>query len=141
MTFDENSITDIVMDISGETQEIVGNAADKLTKAMFEKQSADVDAVTGATLTSDGVKEAAAKCIAQAKGVPYEALTGNVAEWKEVEFPGSDMNSPILFIPFTKDSVFFDYTNAVQNAQLLNTFPDIEFGYQDATFDSQWHYK
>ncbi|MBR2288541.1 MAG: FAD-binding protein [Clostridia bacterium] len=80
MTFDENNITDIVIDISGETQEIVGDAADKLTKAMFDKQSADVDAVTGATITSDGVKEAAAKCIAQAKGVPYEALTGNVAD-------------------------------------------------------------
>ena len=55
MTFDENNITDIVMDISGETQEIVGDAADKLAKAMFDKQSADVDAVTGATITSDGV--------------------------------------------------------------------------------------
>ena len=33
------------------------------------------------------------------------------------------------------------YTNALQNAQLLNTFLDIEFGYQDQTFDSQWHYK
>ena len=71
MTFDETSITDIVMDISGETQEIVGTAADKLTKAMFDAQSADVDGVTGATITSDGVKEAAARCIAQAKGVPY----------------------------------------------------------------------
>lgn len=33
------------------------------------------------------------------------------------------------------------YTNALQNAQLLNTFLDIEFGYQEATFDSQWHYQ
>ncbi|MBQ9263607.1 MAG: hypothetical protein IJ189_05285, partial [Clostridia bacterium] len=32
-------------------------------------------------------------------------------------------------------------THALQNAQLLNTFLDIQFGYQDATFDSQWHYK
>ena len=80
MTFEEESITDVVIDLSGETLEIVGDAADKLAKAILEGQTADVDAVTGATLSSEGVKEAAAKCIAQAKGVPYEALTGSTAD-------------------------------------------------------------
>ena len=87
MTFDEENITDISIDISGETQEVVGDAAQKLTQAIFDKQSADIDAATGATLTSEGVKEAAAKCIAQAKGVPYEALTGTVADPSAVTDP------------------------------------------------------
>ena len=87
MTFDEETITDIVIDASGETQEVIGNAAERLTKAMFEAQSADVDAVSGASLTSKGVKEAAAKCIAQAKGVPYEALTGSVSDPSAVTAP------------------------------------------------------
>ena len=33
------------------------------------------------------------------------------------------------------------YTSATQNLSLLENFLDIEFGYKDATFDSQWHYK
>ena len=41
MTFDEESITEITMDISGETQEVVGDAAEKLTQAIFEQQSAE----------------------------------------------------------------------------------------------------
>ena len=94
MTFDETSITDIIMDVSGETQEIAGPAAEKLTKSMFDAQSADVDAVTGATLTSDGVKEAAAKCIAQAKGVPYVAASA----------AGSD---PVEQIDANGDTVYY----------------------------------
>ena len=33
------------------------------------------------------------------------------------------------------------YTKATQNLGLLNTMLDIEFGYQNETFDSEWHYK
>ena len=33
------------------------------------------------------------------------------------------------------------YTSATQNLGLLENFLDIEFGYKNATFDSQWHYK
>jgi len=44
---------------------------------------------------------------------------------------------------FATNGVFSDvgYTSATQNIKLLENFLDIEFGYKNATFDSQWHYK
>lgn len=69
MTFDANSILDVVIDASGETPELGGAAAPKLAAAILDAQGAGVDAVSGATLTSKAVKEAAENCIAQAKGV------------------------------------------------------------------------
>ncbi len=94
MTFDEQHITDILIDISGETQEIVGDAAEQLAQRMFDAQSADVDAVAGATLTSDGVKEAAARCIADAKGVPYLA-------------PGSMDSDPVERLDVNGKTVYY----------------------------------
>ena len=32
-------------------------------------------------------------------------------------------------------------TTAAQNAALLKTFLDVNFGFEDATFDSEWHYQ
>ena len=68
MTFSGDAITDIVIDASGETPELGGAAAPQLQEAILEAQSANVDAVSGATLTSEAVKDAAENCIAQAKG-------------------------------------------------------------------------
>ena len=77
MTFSEDAITDVVLDVSGETAALGGSDATKtaLTEAILASQSADIDTVSGSTLTSNAVKEAAAKCIAQAKGeIPVEAV-------------------------------------------------------------------
>lgn len=68
MTFSESSITEVVLDVSGETASIGGAAADTLKEALLNAQSADIDVVSGATITSQGVIKAAQKCIAQAKG-------------------------------------------------------------------------
>ena len=68
MTFDETSITDVQIDVSGETPELGGKAGPALEQAILDAQSADVDAYTGATVTSDAIREAAADCISQASG-------------------------------------------------------------------------
>lgn len=44
-----------------DTKRIAGPAIEKLTKAILEKQSSNVDDVAGATYTSKGFKEAVAK--------------------------------------------------------------------------------
>lgn len=77
MTFDADSITDVVVDASGETKDIGAAKADDLAQAILSAQSAEIDAVSGATVTSDAVKEAAANCIAQAKGVTVESILPN----------------------------------------------------------------
>ena len=42
----------------------------------MKAQSADIDAVSGASITSQAVHKAAAKCIAQAKGeIPVEVIS------------------------------------------------------------------
>ena len=69
------TFTDAVMsavDITGssETPEIGGAAIPTLADAAMTAQSAEFDGVTGATMTSNAVKEALASCIAQAKGEP-----------------------------------------------------------------------
>ena len=68
MTFDANSIQDVILDVSGETPSIGQLHADELKEALMSGQSADIDAVSGATVTSNAVKKAAEACIAQAKG-------------------------------------------------------------------------
>ena len=72
MTFDETKITDVQVDASAETPDIGGIHAETLRAQLLEKQSADIDGVTGATMTSNGVREAAANCIRQALGLEVE---------------------------------------------------------------------
>ncbi|MGI6688401.1 MAG: FAD-dependent oxidoreductase [Christensenellales bacterium] len=64
----EEAILSAKVTADGETPEIGGTAAETLAAAILEAQSADVDAVSGATVTSNAVKEAAQKAIAAAKG-------------------------------------------------------------------------
>ena len=68
MTFDATSITDVQIDVSKETPEIGGKIGEDMAKAILDAQSADIDAVSGATVTSDASRTAAADCISQASG-------------------------------------------------------------------------
>ena len=67
-TFDANSIVDVVLDVSGETPSIGQVAKDELIAQVLAAQSADIDGVSGATITSTAVKTALKNCIAQARG-------------------------------------------------------------------------
>ena len=68
MTFDEFSITDAKIDVSHETPDIGGAIGERMEQAILVGQTADVDAVTGASITSDAIRTAAADCISQASG-------------------------------------------------------------------------
>ena len=88
MKFSENAIEDMEIDLSGETPTIGGTIGDQMKEAILGAQSAEVDGVAGATLSSDAVKKAAAQCIAQAAGVEYvEASEGAAAaaDWLGAE--------------------------------------------------------
>lgn len=73
MTFDETSITDVVIDVSGETPEIGGAIGDKMVDKLLAAQSAEIDGEAGASYTSNAIKTAAADCIAQATLAPATA--------------------------------------------------------------------
>ena len=81
MTFSADAITDVVLDVTGETASIGQAAAEDLRNALMQNQSAEIDAVSGATMTSNAVMEAANKCIQQAKGeIPVEVITHDEAD-------------------------------------------------------------
>ena len=77
MTFSDDAITDVSIDASEQTKGIGQEAAEPLQEAILKAQSADVDGYSGATLTSDAIKQAAADCIAQAS--TGKAASGSAA--------------------------------------------------------------
>lgn len=76
ITVDAKSITEVKITGDGETPTVGGAALEELTAQVKEKGT-EIDGVSGATITSDAVKEAAASAIAAAKGeeVKSEALS------------------------------------------------------------------
>jgi succinate dehydrogenase/fumarate reductase flavoprotein subunit/uncharacterized protein with FMN-binding domain len=89
MTFDETSITEVIVDASGETETIGGAAADELVNQIMTGQTSEIDGVSGATVTSNAVKKAAAQCIAEAKGVDVTPLVetedNGLMSWQKKE--------------------------------------------------------
>lgn len=75
MTFDAESITDVTIDVSGETEGFGKGIGDELKEQILKAQSAEIDGHSGATITSDAVKDAVANCVAQAKGEPVVSTT------------------------------------------------------------------
>ena len=76
-TFDADSIVKVELDVSGETEGIGQAAKDALIKQAIAAQSAEIDGVSGATVTSNAVKTALRSCIAQAKGETIVASGGS----------------------------------------------------------------
>ena len=72
MTFDETSIVDVVVDASSETESIGAAAAETLADQIKNAQAAEIDGVSGATVTGNAVKKAAANCVAQAMGLAVD---------------------------------------------------------------------
>ena len=87
MTFDETSIVDVTVDVSGETQGIGADIGDQVIEQILKGQTAEIDGVAGATMTSTAVRTAARDCIDQAKGIVNEvaeasAATGGLHSWE-----------------------------------------------------------
>lgn len=70
-TFDETSIVSINLDLSNETEGIGQAAKETLIERLMTAQSAEIDGVSGATITTSAVQNAMNDVISQASGVPY----------------------------------------------------------------------
>lgn len=84
MTFDETTITDVQIDASGETPDIGGAAVEEMRNKIITAQTCNVDAVSGATITCDAIKTAAADCMSQASGQSVtvgEEAAGGSSDW------------------------------------------------------------
>ena len=82
LTVDANSITDAVLEGAGETPSVGGAALETLAQQLKDANSAEIDGVSGATVTSGAVKAAAAKALAEAKGEEASAEKAPVADGK-----------------------------------------------------------
>ena len=89
MTFSETAITDVVIDASNETESIGGVAASTLKDALMAAQSTEIDNISGATITTNAVKKAAASCIEQAMGV-HTAGGDTVASSSDEDWLGTE---------------------------------------------------
>ena len=69
-TISSGKITNVEVKDNKETPEIAGTAITELPKKIVEKNSPNVDGVTGATITSDAIKEAVKNAIKTAGGDP-----------------------------------------------------------------------
>lgn len=72
---DDGTITGVQVDVSGETAGIGAEIGDEVTKQILDAQSAEIDGVAGATVTSTAVKTAVADALAQASGAAAESTT------------------------------------------------------------------
>ena len=73
-TFDENSIVSIELDLVNETPDIGQKAKDQLIEQIMSGQSAEIDGVSGASITTAAVQNALNDVISQASGVEYVAV-------------------------------------------------------------------
>ena len=89
MTFSDSAVTDVVVDTSGETASFGAAAADELREQLMAAGSAEIDGVSGSTITSDAVMKAAKSCYAQAKGEAVvssvQLPTGDENDWLGTE--------------------------------------------------------
>ena len=85
MTFSDSAVTDVVVDTPGETASYGAAAADQLREQLMAAGSAEIDGVSGSTITSDAVMKAAKSCYAQAKGeatvTSVQLPTGDENDW------------------------------------------------------------
>ena len=89
MTFSDSAVTDVVVDTSGETASYGAAAADELREQLMAAGSAEIDGVSGSTVTSKAVMKAAQNCYAQAKGeavvTSVQLPTGDENDWLGTE--------------------------------------------------------
>lgn len=72
VTISGGVMTDISIGENSETEDIGTQAIEQLPEAMLSEQTYDVDGVSGATITSDAIKEAVAECLEEASEENFE---------------------------------------------------------------------
>lgn len=114
VTVDDANITSLEITGEGETPELGGAAISTLKAEILKNQTVEVDSVTGATITSEAVKEAVAKALSAAKGeaVEEEAPTEAVQAAEDGTFvPGTytaevrGMKAMTITTTFDKDAI------------------------------------
>ena len=96
---DENGIKGVKIEGDAETPTVGGAAIPDLEKQIIDAQSAEIDGVAGATITSTAVKEAAAKAITLASGAetPAKEPVALAFTAGDYEVTTDGYNGPVTF--------------------------------------------
>ena len=133
-TFSETAITDIQLDLSGETDSIGQAAKDDLIKQLLEAQNSTIDGVSGATITSDAVKQCMNDCITQAMGgtaVSAPEASEQAASWRTAPeaIPDSeitktyDVDVAIIGMGYAGLSCYRELAEEGKNVLVLEAMP------------------
>ncbi len=101
VTVDENSITAIEIDGSGETPGIGAAAVEPLQEQVLAAQSAEVDGVAGATITSNAVRTAVAAALEEAMAAGNSAAAPAEAAEPESEAAPASEERAGMYMPGT----------------------------------------
>lgn len=85
----DSAITEVKVDTSKETIALAVDSAADFQEALMAAQSAEIDSVSGATITSKAVKKAAASCIEQAMGLASNEESAETADDGTLKWPGT----------------------------------------------------
>ena len=86
ITVNENEIQSVLIDATGETPELGGTAAAKMAEAILLAQTPNVDALSGATVTSNAIVKAATEAL--------EASGADIARLDELRKDAGDADKP-----------------------------------------------
>ena len=96
VTFTEDAIESVTVTSHAETDGIGTNAVDQIPGAIVENQSLGVEAVSGATITSQAILDAVADCVTQAGGDAEALKNAEVAEAVPTEEAAIDTDLVIV---------------------------------------------
>lgn len=104
ITTDEEKITDVIVTGEDETPEIGGAHLEELATQILDAQKAEIDGVSGATITSKGVMEAAQAAIDAAKGAKNDTALAYTAG--TYTGTGEGYNGPVtLDVTFSEEGI------------------------------------
>ena len=105
VTVDENSITAVTADVSTETAGFGADHQADFEAAVMEAQGATLDTVSGCSLTTNGINEAVADALSQAKGeAKNDAPVSFVAGTYEAKAAGYNGDVTVA-VTFTADAI------------------------------------
>ncbi|MCI9402723.1 MAG: FAD-dependent oxidoreductase [Oscillospiraceae bacterium] len=144
ITVDANAITDVKVTGDQETPSVGGAHLEELADQVKEK-GAEIDGVSGATVTSKAVKAAAADCIAKAKGETGETTGVKMAPGKYTgyaeSFHAHDGITVEIEVSETElKSITVDQVNTSDMSTILQSAVDLliprMLEYQSVTIDA-----
>ena len=130
---DDGTITGVQVDVSGETAGIGAEIGDEVTKQILDAQSAEIDGVAGATVTSTAVKTAVADALAQASGATAKSATEAAATESATEAAATSQTEAAAAESATEAAAAESTTKSAAETETAATKPAAETEAQTET--------